>query len=164
MNTQQQQQQLKFEKDHRIDYDEFGQLITTNPKLLGILSSARLLAPPDLDAISSSLIKLSNAMGSTTIMLNILLSFEFDKAYSSESQSVILRGNSLTTKAMDQFIQLYAIDYLKRVLIEPLKRVLMDESLSLEVDRTYVYSIQLFYHIDVFFLRGVSCRRLCSSY
>jgi hypothetical protein len=126
---------LVFEPDHRIDYDEFAQLITTSPKLLGMVATSRVLPPPDLDALGTSLVKLSTAIGSTPFMLDCLLNLEFDKAYSS-SQSVILRGNSLTTKVMDQLVQVNSIEYLKKVLVEPLKKVLVDESLSLEVDKT----------------------------
>lgn len=134
-----------MEDDHKIDYNDFAQLLTMNRNLLSILVTNRVLPATELDSIAHSLVKICHAIGSTTIMFDSLLEFEFEKA--GQAQSVILRSNSLITKSVDRFIQLYSISYLKDILLDDLTKILMDESVSLEVDAAYVYQ---FYYIGLF--------------
>ncbi len=120
-----------------MDYNEFAKLLTSVNQFLALLSSPRALGP-DMESVASSLVKLSHAMGCTTVLFNVLIRLEFEKAYNNQSQSVIMRGNTLATKCLDRFIQLRSIDFLKLVLLNSLKSVILDESLDFEVDKTYV--------------------------
>jgi Rho GTPase-activating protein 1 len=117
----------------RLDYDQFCQVVTTSPKLLALLFANRVISTHDMDSLATSLMKVAKELGSSTILFENLLRLEFDKASKSKT-TTILRGNTLTTKCLDQFIQNYGTKYLRNVLQPPLSKLLSNEAVDLEVD------------------------------
>ncbi|KAG2393224.1 hypothetical protein C9374_009801 [Naegleria lovaniensis] len=122
-----------------LDYDQFAQIITTSPSLLSALHSQRLLTSSEVDEMASALYQLASALSTLCFMNKVLIGIEFERGTDTSttptgSGLVIMRGNTIATKIMDNVVKSEGVNYLKSILLEPMKKVLLDEALDLEID------------------------------
>jgi len=105
--------------------------------MLAILFSARLFSNSEIDRVAQLVAKFAHTLGTASTMFNELLKLEFERSAISKS-TVILRANSLATKGIDQFISLSTSDFISQTLHNPVKQILNNQELDLEIDPSYV--------------------------
>jgi hypothetical protein len=117
--------------------------LLTNHSFVNVLIAVRAICTTnEVQTLGDALYACSEATNTTMPLLRLLIETEFERATATNSQNVILRGNTITSKLIDHVIQ-RSISYLKHVLSEPLEQVLSEDSLNLELNPDKTNTVEL---------------------